>query len=828
MITPTDLFRKNSFPLVAAVLLLVLLLGSCQKNLTTQAPPKPFISFSINESASFANDSIIMEDFMFSPLEKNRIWTFGSYGKNYELNLTNNSWTSLAKRFGIYNSSLRIRDIASDPINPNFLWLCNFRQGLTLYNHKDTSMRNFPEIRAVNTIHFAGNYIIAGTMKGLFKIDRRNLELKNITELAELSVSCITAYNDTLLQLNGAFFYNIQNDVITGKITDQYVVSKFNSRYNIKLYLKENNLSIIRDNDTIKNMPYSGSSLDNVVIDDENIWITNDLHTGITRYSIVENSSTILPVGYEFYSIGTCPDDSLLWLYNHEGVVVFNKNEEKAYRLDVDALKPLNMIVDSKYLYVNSLHSFDIYNKEYLLQFRKSVKELADEEKKFNKYIYDQLIVFRSDFRSTYSKYEEIKKDYGSSSNKRIIIKIEQLKESIVTRLPYNFNESRELELFVMDTTNEESLKAGYYLHLIRMANFEGKLKESLYYDSILEARFPTYRTSYHKEQMIEVNHYTDTIYGLKNQKLPEDELLWRTGLAYYRLFFKVGPEGEVGYNMSYPFSYFRRLLRQHPTSPYADNAEFTILEHNELNSHEGGDNSYNLEAIENYKRILSKYPDTELAPRIYHNIAGLYSWCEATTSEKPEYYRLALKYANKVMTEFPDYGNKHRVPELINEINQSYADVMWELNISADKTIYRINEPVLISFELRNTDSNDKHIRIPTNRNYPVFTVDVSYLSYNRDSYPIEIEPVLDYSLFNGNTADTLIKTDKVYKEEWDILETARNDLQMVPGKYRLAEPGKYKITASYATGNNYNVIESNSIWINVEGRSQNNSRKP
>lgn len=828
MIITSGLFHKNTPTLVAFAVSLILLMGSCQKNLTTQTPVKPFITFSIDKSVRFANDTIFIQDFMFSPFDKNSIWIFGSNGRNYELNLIDKSWTLLNKKFGKY-AYLRKQDIVSDPFNPDILWLCNFRHGLTLYNHQDTTLLNFPEILSTTDLHFAGNYIIAGTMNGLYKIDRTNLESKEIKELAVLMVSGITSYSDSVLLLNGTFYYNIYNDSITGKITNQYVQSKSNSLNNIKVYLNDNRISIFRDNDSLIPIPFNGTSLDNVVIDEENIWITNDLIHGITHYSITENSSITIPVGYEFYPIRTCPDDSLLWLYNEEGVVVFNKNEGIAYKLEVDALKPLNLIVDSKYMYVNSLHYIDIYNKEYLLQFRKNVKELAAEEKKFSKYIYDQLLVFRSDFRNTYTKYTEINNDYSSTSNKRILQKLEQLKESLITRLPNNFIESKELELFVRDTISDESLTAAYYQHLIRMANYEGKLEGALFYDSILEAHYPAYRSKYHIDQMLEVRKYADTINELKNKELPEDELFWRTGMAYYKLFFFVGPESEVGYNMSYPFSYFRRLLRQHPSSPYADNAEYTMLEYMELNSHEGGDNSYNLKAIENYKRLLSKYPNTELTPKIYYQIASLYLWYEAETSEKPELYRMALDYANKIMKEFPGYANEYQVPELINEINQSLANIMWTLTISADKTLYRIDEPVLISFELKNTDTNDKYIKIPGNKNYPTFTVAVIYQSYNRDSHPIEVEPEHNYSEFNNNMVDYLVKAGRVYTEEWNLLKTARINLDMAPGMYRMAEPGKYKITAKFATGNNYNVIESNTIWITVEGKSQSiNTRKP
>ena len=97
----------------------------------------------------------------------------------------------------------------------------------------------------------------------------------------------------------------------------------------------------------------------------------------------------------------------------------------------------------------------------------------------------------------------------------------------------------------------EEDIKASVYLQLVELANQQGKLDESIYFDSVLIQNYPRYRSSYFKEQMHQVHKCKSTIDSLNKIKIPADKKLFEIGSAYYELFKMVkdlpGSIAEVG-----------------------------------------------------------------------------------------------------------------------------------------------------------------------------------------------------------------------------------------------------------------------------------------
>jgi hypothetical protein len=306
------------------------------------------------------------------------------------------------------------------------------------------------------------------------------------------------------------------------------------------------------------------------------------------------------------------------------------------------------------------------------------------------------------------------------------------------------------------------------------------------------------------------------TIY---TSKLSEDIRLWRLGKSYYDLFCHVGPETEAStINMSFPFMYLDSLLKKHPTSIYADDAEFLMLSHFEGGSHEGGDNSYNLKAIEEYKLIIKKYPTTEFVPDIYYKICILYYECESSFNDKPKYYRLALDYANKLLVEYPTYAKEKNIADLKKSIELSFTKVLWDLKIVSNKTDYQPNEPVEITFKLKNIGNQSKSIQILKDNQIPNFSLWIERYPFYKHATTYEVIQI-ERATENYNKAkiDTIIEVQQTYSETWSVENNARDSFRKAPGKFVLDKPGRYKIYA-YGSENCFDhSIPSNIIWINI-----------
>ncbi len=840
-------------PLIV-ISILSILLSNCSNKSLTRIPPSPSISLDLKEQSVYSDKAVKINDFTLSPLHSNRIWTFTPDDWSFELDLEDNSWSRLDKYFGNHANGLTAGMVVADEFNPSLLWIINQQTGLAQYNISTSKLLEFPGIKPTS-IAFSETHVFVGTLNALHRIDRKELKTSQesktsqefnaskIDILAAFPVASITRYDASTLILNHSYYYNHVANTLEGSYSDliEYQSKPVNGVVLKKAYASEkagadkaitdkntnditvldralsDRIYIVKNNDTLNSFIYAKSP-DNIIVDSDYIWIADDLRTWITRYSFKDNKFSTIPVGYDFQVDKAANDDSLIWFYNSEGIVAFNKTNNSAKRITAGQTDKLDrIIVDDRYIIGNRLNSIVIFSKDYLLKSATDVLPLAREESKFTNYVNDQVVNFKGDFRSAYWKFEEVRTHFIEVTNERIQKKIAELKLSIPTLLPYSFLETKELEKFCNDTITDEYLKASYYLHAINMANYEGKLSEALYYDSKLVAKYPNFRTAGHKLMMDEVRKSLAELDVINASRVSEDEKLWNTGQLFYRLFFYTGPQTRSSIiNMSYPFSILKRLLVSYPDSQFSDDAEFLILHYRETAYTEKGDNSINYKAIAEYVALLNKYPDTEYAPAIYDRIARLYySAIPPNGDAAAENLKLALLYANRIKDEHPQYAASNSIEELMSDIDAALKKANWGLSITAYKKYYEPEEPVIIEFQLMNTDNIAKPFSIPIDRTVPGFMISVERYASHRDIVEATIYLQPDFREYNRAVVDTIIQPGKSYTEQWDITSKARSSNDLPPGKFVLPE-GRYKITAKVRE-HDKDYPESNSIWITV-----------
>lgn len=665
---------RNSIIILLSIFLLSCSTGNLQKD------SKPFISIDIKDFAKLSNDTIGIDDFMISPIGSNAIWTFNTNGPSFELKLTDSSWTNLDNKFGKYSYGLKKDNIVRDTIDKELIWICNFRSGLIAYNTVNESYIEFKSVKHVSGICFLENNIVIGTLEGLYVLDRNYKAAVKSHSIAGVNVNNIKKISSNLLLINDMYEFDIDKDsIVKTREKDSNIYASKNIK-DVEITTYQNNNLRIKKGDLEKNMHYPNYLIDNVIVDDEIAWIPlQNSEKAILKYNLINDSIESIPIGYGLRDYKLLNTDDLIWLYYDNEILWFNKIDYSTNQFTIEE-RIYNAIVDSKYLYINTWHGIEIYEKAFLFKKSIDISGFVNEEKRLNDLI-DSLGIYKTfDFSGSYNSYKILHTKFSNSQSKRIQFHLNDIKESLKWRLPKNFEEIKSLEKYILDSINDTEIIALFYLQAIRVANHNGKLKESLGFDSILNHSYPDFITDYHSSQMREVAKSYKSITSINSSSLPPDEKLWLSGKAYYDLFLHIGPETEVSsIDMTFPFLFLESLLKKYPKSNYADDAEFLILSHIEGGSHEGGDNSYNLTAIEKYKSIIKKYPDTEFTPEIYHKISELYYSCDSAYVDNLKYYKIAMKYADKIIANYPSYKKVKAVVGLKEEIERSISEILLD-----------------------------------------------------------------------------------------------------------------------------------------------------
>jgi hypothetical protein len=740
-----------------------------------------------------------------------------SNAPTYEINLSDSSWITLNDKFGIKSKPIWAQAIFKDSEDENLIWISDQYQGLFAYNREKDTLLVFKTSQPVSVTSFLKKCIVAGTWTGIYIIDRKDFSIHESKSLAGISIKTIEKTDNDLLLINNEYEFQPENDKVIKTRSFSIDLVSVLKKNGVKLTTyRDNTLAIETDNSKINfSVPYY--LIDLIIVDKSIIWIpTPALWKGIIKYDFIENKIDSIPLGIYLNHFKRTDDSDLIWFYNGRTVLCFDKTNSTSkiigFNESIDNLK-----VDKKYIYFNTYKSIEIYEKQYLLQKGIAASKISTEEEDFENYLRLNDIN-RMDFKTYYKFFKGLQKRFSSAESEMVKRWINGYTEGLWGFLPNDFASLIALERYVMDSVEEDRIKALYYLNVVKLANHSGRLNASLYYDSLLIARFPESRDEYYEGQMAEVAKSKVKIDSILDLKQAVDRRLWSLGKAYYELFSYIGPVTEASaIDMKYPFTYFDTLLRQYPASEYADDAEYIILKHNEGSSHEGGDNSYNLTAIELYKAFLKKYPGTEFTPEIYYLISSLYEYCESTFAEKRTYLKLGLQYIDTIKKEYSLFAEQYKVTDLERTLRYYLDRAMWELHIKAEKQDYEIDELINITFELKNIDHKPKKIRLLKDKELSNFVLDIVWFSFDERKYNgQDCYFKASAEAYNKELADTLIGSDKSYSESLNICSNVLK-IDEQRGIFSLDRPGRYRIIA-YKMDYKFDLfVPSNELWINI-----------
>lgn len=642
------------------------------------------------------------------------------------------------------------------------------------------------------------DFEFAGTPSGLYKIDSKTKYGIIVEKLAEFNVRYIIREGDNILRLNDGLRYDISNNLVSGTYKKDNIKAVRQTDKLILAQLFDETLLLIKENDTTRISNYTGESLDNVVFDKEYIWIPVDLRKGIYRYSIGTGNLDLIKIGYDFRNYSVQGNDSLLLITNNEGVLEFNKNNHKAY------------FVKSGEDQQSDSDKVD-------------VTKLILQETPFFSYVSEELTLFTGgDIRSSYEKFLEINSRFQKSPNKRIQDKLTELKASLPALLPYSFDQAKTLERFCTDTVRDNDVIAGFYLHMIKMAIYEGRLKDALYYDGLLSNKYPDSGNEAHTSIIQKVKQ-TDAYLSSLSKDLPEDEYLWLTGKAYYDLFLVAGPVGKGNINMTFPFSFLKKLKKNFPAGNYADNADYLMLSH--IEGMASGDANLYQKVLKEYKALMLKYPTSELQPHFMERFAKMAFHYKPEDGNRIKYLEESQKYLTDLQNAYPAYFRDNNIQSLSMEVEEGLSKCRWKFSVDTRKKSLNLNEPVVLTFTMTNIDSIPKALKVSDDAGIPNFIISVQHYGLYADYLIEELTIQPDFRYYIKSVSDTSVAPGASYSETWNIRDRARNSFSQPAGKFVFNQAGRYKITCQPINDSFSGFIKPETITITLSEKEQGSS---
>lgn len=770
----------------------------------------------------FQNDSIEIANFTFAPFDSTLIWTFSTNSDSYELNLLDSTWTDLKKRFGKYSRGLSLDAIFIDPYTQN-IWVCNFHKGIYVYDPKRETGHEYERIHPVSSIKFSDNHVFIGTWDGLYTIDRKTKEA--LRGLTEINIRDIQKLSKNTLSINEKYEYDFKYDKILSTKYEREILQTKSIKdvqiihYEMVDYETPN--VFIKKDDKVKSFFIHSFNINNIIVENDMLWLINgDLRRGLIQYNFKDESINTIEKKNQRQFFWMVNDSQYIWFWNRKNLLILDKNN-----FDLKIISPPvsgdvhNIVILDDKVFLNTWHSIQVFRKDYLIQLGEDPNSSINSEKKFIAYL-DSIGYYKekTSFKQSYELYTQVKNLFEKSSNSRITDRIKHMKASLTAGLS-DTNEILSLIDYMRDSIDDSEIQSSFYLNSITTQNYQGKVVLVLTLDTMLQSKFPGSRSEYHIQRMERTKKAHEQLQNIKNQDLNEDERLWKVGNIYYELFQLVGPEVEMSYiDMSYPFSYFDSLLNLYPSSSFTDDVEFAVLRHTEGSSHEGGDYSYNLEAIKLYEDLLKKNPSTNLRPNIIYELATLRRDAYTYTKNFSTSLQEALEYLDTLEKDYPYFYLEKNGEKARNEFNDLLRKNLWSLSIQSNKKEYKLGEDVEISFNLKNIDTKSKKISISKNASIPSFALSIEWYPFdphdNRYNYVrIEKDPNVNMPRYR----DSLISQNTSYCEEWIITKSARNS-SSEPGYFRLVDEGKYKIKAYSKEGKDIASITSPEIWIEIK----------
>lgn len=748
-----------------------------------------------------------------SPFGGRNIWINTASDSIYELNVSDFKMTYVKNTYRKYTDPFFNGQFARDDMDTNIYWVFDHQFGVVKYDLAKNIVTSFPNskfgFQSIGKILPYKDQLWVGTTGGLYVFTKQNGETHPIWSVSNIWINDIGISAPNKLIINHKIEYNIENGTVNSfsflddfrsgdlLVSGDYIFgcTMYTRPYKAIVYNYKKKELVFQKT----NFPFYFGK--NTVVDNHRII---NLYDKTILYDYVNDTVEKKIDNYQSFD-NMINDREVIWVYNPYVLALYNKKESflRKYNGNVGTIQTVLDYFDYLVIAVNADNSSQLIfiRKDYIYR---NLSPLADD-----RFIVEGLQNRMQELGSETNpfeamvKYSLLKKDIANCPVKSPTLG--NITNELLPVLTANFKgidsiHAKELEN-ALQTDSAGKYKPIIYYALTVYHLKHLNPKEALHYYSLLQSGFPNNEfsplvNSYDIKLVKEAVHKIDSIH---NVTMEEDECLFNLGQIFGDLSSNSFNAVEVGCDMTIAFGYFQKLINTYPNSPFADNAEYIMLAYDEEMSHEGGSNGYNIEAIKRYTELIHKYPNSELVPKIMLTIASLYSWAGDPMSDYKKYCTLAKEVAKQIIAKYPGSSYAKKAVELIDQVDGE----LWELHVTVSKPNYTLDEPVYVTFILKNVGEKPKKRAIYKDKKIPNFLLDIEVPNIDRNLTPTDyVKFITNTNSYSTEKVDTTIAPGMEYSETWDIRKNAFHEHGdyggEVFGSYTFVTPFVYTIVAS------------------------------
>lgn len=406
-------FRSIGYILI--VLLSASLSVSCQSKVSS-----PTKKFETSSRVYFSNDSLQINNILFSPLDNSKLWTVNTNGTTYEFSPADNTWKNLKYKFGKYSQGLKVSYIMLDTFDENLVWIANFRKGLIAYSKQNKSYTSFDQIKYVTVALFLDRTVIIGTRQGIYTIDRKTQEVTKSSAIAEIAIDSMEELNHETLLINQKYKYDYKSDELVNSVHKNGIMYKKTDGNRVIVSKIKNDNILISKGGVEKKFNFKHRYINSIVVDKDIVWLPSDYQSfKITRFDTKTNKITYYRTDYKLGEFQSVNDENRIWFYNQNMIICFDKSALDFSFIPVD-YRLNRVITDSKLIYLSSKNGIEIYNKDHLLSESIDIEKMYNEEEEFSEMEKEAKYGNDKDYKQRFEAYLKITEKFGTSSNIRI------------------------------------------------------------------------------------------------------------------------------------------------------------------------------------------------------------------------------------------------------------------------------------------------------------------------------------------------------------------------------------------------------------------------
>ncbi|MGE5557525.1 MAG: tetratricopeptide repeat protein [Bacillota bacterium] len=781
--------------------------------------------YTLPGGAKTARDSF----FSFSPLDGRKVW-IGRRDQAWELDPSSGKWTNLKPILGFAGGKMTgASGFQRDPVDRNLLWGHAGNRYIILYDirAKKTGIYDFRAMtgNAVYGVLCRRKVVWFHTSRGLLFYDRFSKTIGNVKEFTDVEVGRIDADGERVW-INGEYNYDPGN----GRIGQVYAlpgwpvakVGSFALRNGYKFFSGQaprGGLVIMDPGDRI--IAAIPGAFDIIDRDGRNIYfISSDevlkfdffAHRAVSVYKgklhgrqiagklllfhdynwMWElDTSTGRMKRHDYYSYRynftgpgvICTHGNNVY-YHHDGYL--RRKDKKTGSVKVfPAVKAGNFIYGGGYFWAMTRRDAIRMGKGYVDKNLVAGESIKDRELEFMLNAINSLYS-EKDLPARVKKIAEL---YELALKSRGLLKKYNLPEHAGGYLRINDpGEAKALENLAA-ATDSPAVKEICCSVLARLPVSLGQPEKALFYYNTLAAEFPSgiFFAAFLPEDVKRLENVCAKLGELnKETGITGDEKLWRLGRIYSE-YCEVSWNREENYfDYGCAHGFFKELVEKFPQSRWADNAEYRIFEDYEGLAHEGGDfTSFN--CINEYKRLLKKYPSGDIAPVIKLHLAEHYLRYAETAEGNPRVNRHleeARGYCREILQDRSSEIYRKEALDLSGKIGEYLAKHCWLLRMEL-KSWYRARERIAVTLVLQNTGEQGKIVFLDDE--YPNFIVSLQRGGKEDVQF---IKAFLDGGKIPGGVR--ALNPGETYTEKCDLRRMVLTGngygrFKLLPGEYRI-----------------------------------------